>query len=949
MSSLTASTTGSSVPPTPPASATTATAPQGRLPITVVPHHYDLKYTKIDLHRHYFHGSLTMHMHCFNDANHNSSSSSRLLLHCLELQILSCTVTTVTTEELLDKKTFTGVEFRYNIPSQTVEIVLDDTFSGWKKGASYTAHILFSGMLNNQMRGFYRSTYTGLLDDCDGSGSRKTTITSTTAPTLQQQQRQQKTMATTQFEATDARRAFPCIDEPAHKATFQLTVTIPAHLQCISNTPLESSHTTRQATTINNNSNTIHDELVKTITFQKTPKMSTYLLAFVIGEFDAISRTSPSSGIQTTVYTVPGKAHEGLFCLETATKCLDLYQDLFHIPYPLIKSDLLAIPDFAAGAMENWGCVTYREAKILVQEGSTSETMRRGIARTVCHELAHQWFGNLVTMEFWTQLWLNEGFARFMEFVAIDILFPDWDAWTEFVQSVFGVAQSLDAMKSSHPVEVEVQHPDEIHDIFDAISYAKGASLIRMISSYLGFDTFMEGLKIYLQRHAYANATTDMLWQALEEASNKPVAKLMNPWTLQTGYPLLLLTSCGKLETPRFLASGPTSDASDYSWPIPVTAIVEGDDQVHGPWMIHGPDDDETSQLLEAIQTWTLAGKWFKLNAQQTAFVRVAYTPEQWDRLTVSMVPNGQLSAIDRLGLISDSFAAGRSGYSSIVDSLRLVENFGQHEAADYAVWQELSENLGDLCRLYRSQAFFPKFQSYLIKIYSKQMKILGWDAKDGESQRTGSLRASIISMMGRAGDESVCAEAFRRFCAYESEGIRIPGDLQGIVFRLALRHNESHVYPLLRNLYETGSTFPEEQRNCLTAMGSVQDPARHLEMLEYTLFSGRVRLQDVAFSLGALSSASNAGGRACWDFFTKHYDRFVSAGLVGGPMWGPCVGLSCRGLVTLEDANEVEDYFLTTNSQGSARTRLVQGLEAIRTRATRLARDEPAVSAFLE
>ncbi|KAI2509760.1 metalloaminopeptidase [Fragilaria crotonensis] len=879
---------------------TSPEAQKGRLPITVVPYHYDLNYTNIDLDRHVFDGHLTMHMRMQqmtttkeNEEAHDQEGST-LLLHCLELQILSCHVTSVDSNQTDETTTAadkgTGVEFRYNIQHQTVEIILDDAFPGWKPGVSYTAQILFSGILNDQMRGFYRSTYTGL----DGTS--------------------QRTMATTQFQATDARRAFPCIDEPAHKATFQLVVTIPAHLQCISNTPLESVHTTTvSASHTGTNRPSLKSEFIKTITFQKTPKMSTYLLAFVIGEFDAISKTK-----------------------------------LISHSLPLIKSDLLAIPDFAAGAMENWGCVTYREAKILVQEGSTSETMRRGIARTVCHELAHQWFGNLVTMEFWTQLWLNEGFARFMEFVAIDTLFPDWDAWTEFVQSVFGVAQSLDAMKSSHPVEVEVQHPDEIQDIFDAISYAKGASLIRMISSYIGFDIFMEGLKIYLQRHAYGNATTDMLWQALEEASNKPVAKLMTPWTLQTGYPLLLLTSSGMLETPRFLASGPESDTHDASsWPIPVTAIVEGDDQVHGPWLIHGPDGDETPALLEAIQNWTEAGKWFKLNANQTAFVRVAYTPEQWKRLSVAMVPNGQLSAIDRLGLISDSFAAGRSGYSSIVDSLRLVENFGQHETADYAVWQELSENLGDLCRLYRSQPFFSKFQSYLIKIYTKQFDILGWDAKDGESQRTGTLRASVISMMGRAGDESICAEAHRRFCDYVTHGIGIPGDLQGIVFRLALRYDEAQVYPSLRNLYEA-STFPEEQRNCLSAMGSVQDRGRHLEMLEYTLFSGKVRLQDIAFPLGALSSASDDGGRACWDFFSTHYNRFLSAGFAGGPMWGACVGFSCRGLKTLDEANQVEAYFVT-NPPGSARTRLIQGLEAIRTRAIRLARDEAAVAAFLD
>lgn len=882
---------------------------EGRLPVTVVPRHYDLKYTKIDLDRHVFDGALTMVATVPSKTDRKS-----LLLHCLELQIMSCSV--ISEEAPEEAKVWAGIEYRYNISQQTVEIFFDN-FPGWEKDGSYKINIMFSGILNDQMRGLYRSTYLGL----DGRSH---------------------TMATTQFEATDARRAFPCFDEPSHKATFQLVVTIPAHLQCISNTPPESIHTSVVTARKNKDTNV----QLKTITFQKTPKMSTYLLALVVGEFDAVSTTSPTTSIQTTVYTIPGKAHQGTFCLETASKCLDLYQDLFHIPYPLIKSDLLAIPDFAAGAMENWGCVTYREAKILVKDGSTSESMRRGIARTVCHELAHQWFGNLVTMEFWTQLWLNEGFARFMEFVAIDILFPDWDAWTEFVQSVFGVAQSLDAMKSSHPVEVQVQHPDEILDIFDAISYAKGASLIRMLSSYLGFETFMEGLKIYLQRHAYGNATTDMLWQALQDASNKPVAQLMNPWTLQTGYPLLLLTDTGTLEITRFLASGPESDVTDSSWPIPVTAIVQGEEEVQGPWMVNGPDGDQSVDLLEVISAWSAAGKWFKLNANQTAFVRVAYTSEQWQRLASAMVPSGtQLSAIDRLGLISDSFAAGRGGYSSIVDSLRLVENFGEHDSADYSVWQELSENLGDLCRLYRAQDYFPKFQAYVAKIYTKQLELLGWDAQDGESQRAGTLRASVINMMGEAGDKGVLAEAFRRFSEYDKAGVSIPGDLQEVVFHLAIRFDEAQVYPCLKRIYEE-STFPEEQRNCLTALGSVQDMSRHAEMLEYALFSGKVRLQDVAFPLGSLSSASEEGGSACWEAFKNQYER-LRVKFAGGPMWGACVGLSCRGLRTLEDADDVAAFF-DANPPGSAKTRLVQGLEAIRTRATRLTRDVGQVATFL-
>jgi puromycin-sensitive aminopeptidase len=650
---------------------TTATKDNARLPIIAVPHHYDLFYRNVDLENHVFDGTVSIELTAVPGAKGRS-----IVLHALKLQILTANLRLkqngsdvldsnsdllpavyqadefryVSNSDLLPAAVvYQADEFRYVLKAQTCEIMFGEEFV-WKEGAQYVLELEFHGILNDTMRGLYRSTYIGL----DGKSH---------------------TMATTQFEPTDARQAFPCFDEPALKATFSLSVSLPVHLQTISNTPPASIHTAHHK----------DGSAVKTITFQKTPKMSTYLLALVVGEFDCISKTS--SQIVTTVYTSPGKAELGRFCLDTAVQCLDLLQQLFEIPYPLTKSDLVAIPDFAAGAMENWALCTYREAKILVKPDSTSESTKRGIARTVCHELAHQWFGNLVTMEFWTQLWLKEGVARFMEFVAIDRIFPEWNAWTEFVQGVYGLAQSLDSMKTSHPVEVEVGHPDEINEIFDAISYAKGASIIRMVSSYIGFQTFLDGMKLYLSRYAYANATTVDLWQALEETSGKPIAELMSPWTSQIGFPILMLPEASSdepIRTPRFLASGPDSgeEASTSSWPIPVTAQVQGLDETQGPWVINGPTEDESGLLRDKMKEWSSAGKWFKLNIGQCGFYRVAYTKEQWKKLSNVMDPAGPLSPTDRLGLISDSFAAGRAGYSSIVESLNLIKSFGDHENA---------------------------------------------------------------------------------------------------------------------------------------------------------------------------------------------------------------------------------------------------------------------------
>ena len=581
--------------------------------------------------------------------------------------------------------------------------------------------------------------------------------------------------------------------------------------------------------------------------------------------------------------------------------------------------------------------------------------MKRGIARTVCHELAHQWHGNLVTPDFWTQLWLKEGVARYLEFVGIDKIFPEWNAWEEFTQGVYGLAQNLDAMISSHPVEVEVKSADEIGEIFDNISYAKGASVIRMISSYVGFSTFLKGMRQYLEKHKYGNTVSVDFWQALEDVSGKPVVKLALPWTLQVGYPLVILPEDGKeLNCPRYLAGGPASDHptdDSAAWPIPVTAIIQDEDEVQGPWLINGPNGDESSALLAKIAEWTASGKWFKLNAKQEAFFRVSYTHKQWERLSLAMSPSGQLSATDRLGLISDSFAAGRAGYSSIVDSLALVKDFGEHDISEYAVWQELSENLAALATLYRSETFFPKLQQFLHRIYSKQMRAIGWDERPGDDQLTGTLRSTIIGMMGVAGDEKVCSEALTRFKAYveNPEANAIPGDLRTAIFRTALRADEEYVFTKLRQIYEENSD-PGVQRSSLMVMGRVKDADRHADMLDYTLYSGNVRFQDIAFALHGLTTTTDEGGRKCWQNFKDDFDNLAARFRAGHVLWGSIIGLTSRGLKTLEEADEVEEFFADpAHPAGAGQRRLEQGLEGLRTNAARLARDRDAVFTFLE
>ncbi|KAG8140073.1 hypothetical protein E2320_002801 [Naja naja] len=385
-----------------------------------------------------------------------------------------------------------------------------------------TLKIDFVGELNDKMKGFYRSKYITSSGDT-------------------------RFAAVTQFEATDARRAFPCWDEPAIKATFDISLVVPKDRNITDRMPYPD------------------DENLVEVKFARTPVMSTYLVAFVVGEYDFVE-TRTTDGVLIRVYTPVGKAEQGKFALEVAAKTLPFYKDYFNVPYPLPKIDLIAIADFAAGAMENWGLVTYRETALLIDPKNSCSSSRQWVALVVGHELAHQWFGNLVTMEWWTHLWLNEGFASWIEYLCVDHCFPEYDIWTQFVSADYTRAQELDALDNSHPIEVNVGHPSEVDEIFDAISYSKGASVIRMLHDYIGDEDFRKGMHLYLTKFQHKNASTEDLWGSLEDASGKPIAAVMNTWTKQMGFPLVYIegeqqedNKVLKLVQKKFCASGPYS------------------------------------------------------------------------------------------------------------------------------------------------------------------------------------------------------------------------------------------------------------------------------------------------------------------------------------------------------------------------------------------------------
>ncbi|MCL5784558.1 MAG: M1 family metallopeptidase, partial [Patescibacteria group bacterium] len=546
-----------------------------RLPVHVKPQRYKIM-LRPDLEQFTFYGEETIELLLDKPAK-------QITLHSAELEIDSA--------EFIhqDKQVWAG-RISYDVKAETATFTFPKTLL---KGRGQLK-LMFRGILNDKMRGFYRSRY-----EVGGVS---------------------KHIATTQFESTDARRAFPSFDEPSQKAIFDVTLMVPANLTAISNT-MESNVLE-------------HESGYKTVEFAPTPKMSTYLLAFIVGDFEYIEKETEDK-VRVRVFTTPGKKAQAKFALDVAAKCLEFYNDYFGIKYPLPVLDMIAIPDFAAGAMENWGAVTYRESTLLIDEASSSSANKQWVAMVIAHELAHQWFGDLVTMEWWTHLWLNEGFASFIEYLAVDHIFPEWDIWTQFVATELSDAFELDSLKNTHPIEVEVKNPAEISEIFDRVSYSKGASVLRMLWKYLGEKDFQKGLQYYLKKHAYGNAQTEDLWQDLEEKSGKPVKKVMKNWTLRAGHPAVRVQVTGNrllLKQSRFFSSPISKNQTKDNtiWNIPVRIGKE--------------------QFLLDKKSMSIPNQGEKLNSGEVSLVRVDYPRDYLYGLEDS-IKSGKLSAPDRLGI----------------------------------------------------------------------------------------------------------------------------------------------------------------------------------------------------------------------------------------------------------------------------------------------------------
>lgn len=655
-----------------------------------------------------------------------------------------------------------------------------------KPGTKLRITIDFSGKITDAMHGLYPCFF-------DHNGSKKELLA-------------------TQFESHHAREVFPCIDEPEAKAAFQLQLTTSENVTVLSNMPA--------LTSLKND-----DGFIEHI-FDETPRMSPYLLAFVVGEMHKKSAHT-KSGVEVNVWATPAQAPESLdFALDSAVRSIEFFDDYFGVPYPLPKADHVALPDFSSGAMENWGLITYREICLLADE-DTSISLRQQIVEVIAHETSHQWFGNLVTMKWWDDLWLNESFATLMCYVCVDSMYPQWNIWMTFATSETLSAVRRDYLPNVQPVKVEVNHPDEITTLFDpSIVYAKGARLLAMLRRYVGDEAFRDGLKHYFTAHAYQNTVGQDLWDALSTASHHDIVGFMTPWLTQPGFPIVSITRTS-ISQKRFVLGGdnPTPNAV---WPIPIAA--------------------NQKDLPELLDTRTITVPQLpedtRINSGGLGHFISHYDDEDLLAFRIAAIAGGaEVKAADRLTLLNDATLLARAGNISATNLFELAQAY-QNET-DEPVWDIVSLVIADLKRFVEdSETQEKKFKTHVIQLARQTYERLGWDSKSGESESDAKLRATAIGLLAYGEEESIIARSLKAFHEV-TDLLKLPSEIRGIIFSVVARHGGSEDIERLIDVHQK-THIAELQGDIAAGLTGTHNETLIMRLIGFLKEEKIVRTQDL-------------------------------------------------------------------------------------------------------
>ncbi len=780
-----------------------------------------------------------------------------ITMHCAELKIISCQVRS-------NGKTIKSSP-KINEKKEELEIKLSEKVKG-----EITIDLEFQGILNDRLLGFYRSQYV--------------------------QNGKTKYLATTQFEAADARRAFPCWDEPEAKATFEISIIADNKFTAISNMPIKSKKKIGSKTLYN---------------FSKTPLVSTYLIYLGVGEFEYL--TGKVGKIQIRVITTKGNKSKGAFSLDLGKKLLTSYEKYFGITYPLPKLDLIAVPDFAAGAMENWGAITFRETILLYDPKTSSTRTKQFIAEVISHEIAHQWFGNLVTMKWWNDLWLNESFATFMATKFVDKFYPEWDLWNQFVEDAMNVAMGLDSLKTTHPIDVQVNSPAEIREIFDAISYDKGGCVLRMLENYVGEPNFQKGLKKYLSDFKYKNARGQDLWDAIGKASKMPVSSMVNTWLKQPGFPLVEINQDGntlKLKQKRYLLES-DKKFSKGLWSIPMSLGLEY----------------EISQKLFTTKSMSVKlpknTLGFVANYGRKGFYRVKY--DEGILLDLKMlVDEKRLPAIDRWAIQNDLFSLCVSGDEQVRNYLDFSDAYFDEDS--YLASVNVAHNLASLYFRAFDEPFIEEIRGYAVNYFRKILFNLGWVPQSSDKHTDALLRGFAISVLGKMNDDDVTDEALRRYKKFLKSPGSIHPDLIEPICSVAAWNGNSKTHAELTKLYKNAKTM-EEKLRFLGALCGFQDEKLLLKSLDFSQ-TPHVRSQNMQLPIMKVA-ANPYGDKVLWPWLKKNWKNINKKVGHGNPLFNRIVA-SITSIADDSMENEIKTFFKKNPTPGTERTQS-QTLERIR------------------
>ena len=753
----------------------------------------------------------------------------------------------------------------------------------------HTVSIDFSGTITDAMHGLYPCYFTH-----DGV---------------------KKQLFSTQFESHHAREVFPCVDEPAAKATYDVTLKTAPDLTVLGNMPVAKSS---------------EDDGVLTTIFATTPRMSSYLLAFVVGELHKkTARTK--SGVEVNIWATPAQSEETLdFALDIATRSIDFYDEYFGVPYPLPKSDHVALPDFSSGAMENWGLITYRESCLLADPKLTPESSKRFIATVIAHELSHQWFGNLVTMQWWNDLWLNESFANMMEYVAVDALHPEWRMWEDFATSEVTAALRRDSLDGVQPVQADVNHPDEISTLFDpAIVYAKGGRLLVMVRRLIGEEAFRAGLKSYFEKFAYQNTVGNDLWQELETASEQPIVDLMNSWISQPGLPIVQVEQNNSGEQPtatlhqeRFFIG--EHQPSDALWPIPLFANQPLDDAI----------------LTEREKTFTIE-KPLQLNCGLNGHFVTKYDTTTREQLLANI---HELPTLDKICLLQDATLLARAGFESSAWLLPLALSLKTE--TNEKVFNMAARALAELRKFVDDDDIARNRLKQISGDFARAtFEELGWDEKPGESDDYRERRVTALGLMIYSENQVILDEAKKRFDDHELE--KLPTEIRSLIISANVQHFETP--EMIDNLFTIYKDTPSNdlQDDIAVGLTSTQNTETAKKILENLKDANIIRPQDASrWFVYLIRTRENR--QIAWNWLKENW-AWVEDKFGDDKSYDDFIRYAATALMTNDELNDFRQFFEPMLNIPALTRTIELGITEIKARVELIERDKAGVISALQ